>query len=87
MYILETYPLTQPIKMALSNVEVVICFWFLLCYIERIVTSNPKLRAQVAFGRDGLVDIITFLPPFLAQLNLINSFGAPEQFNILRLVR
>ena len=87
MYILETYALPQSMKKALCTLEVIICFWFLLCYIERIFSSNPKLRAHVAFGRDGLVDIITFLPPFLTQLNLISSFAVLEQFNILRLVR
>ena len=84
IFVIETYPIGQKIKVSLGIVDFVILIIFTLEYILRLWSAeNPK---KFLFSFFGIIDLIAILPLFIGwtDIRFIRVF---RWFRILRIVR
>jgi voltage-gated potassium channel len=84
IFVVETYPISVDIRMALVRIDTIILSIFAIEYVIRAIASPDKLKYIFSFY--SLIDLITILP-VLTGITDISFIRILRWFRILRLLR
>ncbi|MBD1807616.1 ion transporter [Microcoleus sp. FACHB-SPT15] len=84
IFVAETYPLPEPVRISLDTIDTLILVVFVIEYLIRLYYAIDKIK--FIFSPFSFVDLIAILPFFLG-LNNIQFIRIFRWFRILRLIR
>jgi voltage-gated potassium channel len=84
IFVAETYPLSEPVRISLDTIDTLILVVFVIEYLIRFYYASEKI--SFIFSPFSFIDLIAILPFFLG-LNNIQFIRIFRWFRILRLIR
>ena len=84
IFVAETYPLSEPVRIELEALDIAILIIFAFEYLVRFWCADEKLKFVFKFF--SLIDLLAILPFFLGIVN-ISFLRIFRWFRILRLLR